>query len=368
MARVSNFNAGPAGLPLPALERARDELLDFAGTGMSIMEHSHRGKAYDAVHHEAIALMRELLGLGDDRHVLFLQGGATQMFAQVPMNFLAPGKSVDYIVSGHWSERAVEEAQLVAGIQGGTVRVAGTSKEGTTFRRLPTPAEISIDPDAVYAHFTTNNTLVGTQWFHEPDVGRVPLVADVSSDLLWRKHDVSKYALMYGGAQKNVGPSGVTIVIVTKELLERARTDIPTIFRFKTIAEANSLYNTPPTFGIYLARNVLAWIKSVGGLAQIEAWNREKAALLYGALDDAPDYYRAPVAKEARSVMNVVFRLPTPALDEKFAKDAEKAGLVGLKGHRSTGGIRASLYNAVSVADVKKLVAFMTDFEAKNRP
>ncbi len=368
MARVSNFNAGPAGLPLPALERARDELVDFAGTGMSIMEHSHRGKAYSGVHFEAMGLLRELLAVPESHHILFMQGGATQMFAQVPMNFLAPGKSVDYIVTGHWSERAVEEARLVAGIQGGAVRIAASSKEkdGIAYRRLPTPAEIHIDPAAVYAHFTTNNTIFGTQWFAEPDVGSVPLVADVSSDILWRKVDVSKYALMYGGAQKNVGPSGVTIVIVARSMLERARTDIPGPFRFKTFADNDSLYNTPPTFGIYLMRNVLAWIKSVGGLAQIEAWNREKAALLYGAIDAAPDYYGAPVDRSARSVMNVVFRLPTPALDELFVKQAEQAGMVGLKGYRSTGGIRASLYNAVTVADVEKLVAFMKDFAARN--
>ena len=367
MARVTNFNAGPAGLPLPALERARDELVEFAGTGMSIMEHSHRGKAYDAVHNEAIALLRELLGVGDSHQVLFLQGGATQMFAQVPMNFLGAGKSADYIVTGHWSERAVEEARLTAGVLGGTVREAANSKDADgVFRRLPTPAELELDPGAAYAHFTTNNTIFGTQWVAEPEVGSVPLVADASSDILWRKIDVSKYALIYGGAQKNVGPSGVTLVIAAKDMLARARTDIPTVFRFKTYADANSLYNTPPTFGIYLMRNVLAWIKSVGGLAQIEAWNREKAATLYAAIDAAPDFYRAPVVKPDRSVMNVVFRLPTPALDDQFVKDAEKAGMVGLKGYRSTGGIRASLYNAVSVADVQKLVGFMKDFAAKN--
>lgn len=370
MTRVTNFNAGPAGLPLPALERARDELVEFEGTGMSIMEHSHRGKAYDAVHNEALTLLRELYGVPASHHILFLQGGATQMFAQVPMNFLSPGKSVDYLVTGHWSERAVEEAKLVAALQGGAVRIAATTREaeGIAYRRLPAPSEISIDPHATYAHFTTNNTIFGSQWPSEPDVGSVPLVADVSSDILGVKVDVSKYALMYGGAQKNLGPSGVTIVIVAKSMLERARKDIPTPFRFQAYADANSLYNTPPTFGIYLTRNVLAWIKSVGGLPQIEAWNREKAALLYAAIDAEPDYYRAPVAKDARSIMNVVFRLPSAALDEQFVKEAEKAGMVGLKGYRSTGGIRASLYNAVSVADVQKLVAFMRAFAAKNRP
>jgi phosphoserine aminotransferase len=369
MARVSNFNAGPAGLPLPALERARDELVDFAGTGMSIMEHSHRGKAYDGVHTEALSLLRELLAVPESHHVLFLQGGASQMFAQVPMNFLAAGRSADYITTGVWSEKAIAEARVVAALQGGSVREAGTSRDADgLFRRIPRPDEIAVDPGAEYVHFTTNNTIYGTQWAAEPAVGSVPLFADVSSDVLWKKVDVSKYALMYGGAQKNVGPSGVTLVIVAKETLARARKDIPVVFRFSTFAEANSLFNTPPTFGIYLMRNVLAWIKSVGGLDQIEAWNREKAALLYAAIDGQPDYYRGPVEKASRSVMNVVFRLPTPALDEKFAKDAEKAGMIGLKGYRTAGGIRASLYNAVSVDDVKKLVAFMAEFAARNRP
>jgi phosphoserine aminotransferase len=370
MTRVVNFNAGPAGLPLPALERARDELVEFQGTGMSIMEHSHRGKAYDQVHAEALSLLRSLYGVPDSHHILFLQGGATQMFAQVPMNFLAPGKSVDYLVTGHWSERAVEEAKLVAGLQGGTVRIAVNvkEKEGIAFRRIPAASEIAIDPGATYAHFTTNNTIYGSQWASEPDVGGVPLVADVSSDVMGRKVDVSRYALMYGGAQKNLGPSGVTVVIVAKSFLEKARKDIPSPFRFQVYADANSLYNTPPTFGIYLMRNVLAWIRDSGGVEQIEAWNREKARLLYAAIDAAPDYYVGPVEKSARSMMNVVFRLPTPALDEQFVKEATAAGMVGLKGYRSTGGIRASLYNAVSVADVAKLVAFMESFAAKNRP
>jgi phosphoserine aminotransferase len=366
--RVSNFNAGPAGLPTPALERAAAELLDFAGTGMSIMEHSHRGKAYEGVHNEAIALLKELLGIGDDRAVLFMQGGASQQFAIVPMNLLGAGKSADYIVTGHWSERALDEARTVATLLGGAVRQAGSTKDGKTYRRIPAASELQLDPNAAYVHMTTNNTIFGTQWFSEPDVGKVPLVADLSSDFLWRKHDVSKYALMYAGAQKNVGPSGVAVVVIRKDLLEAARKDIPAIFKYTTFAENNSLYNTPPTFGIYLMRNVLAWIKSVGGLAQIEKWNREKGALLYGAIDADADFYRCPVDKAARSLMNIVFRLPSEALEEKFVKDAEKAGMVGLKGHRSVGGIRVSAYNAVSVDDIKKLVGFMKEFSAKNRP
>jgi phosphoserine aminotransferase len=366
--RVSNFNAGPAGLPLPALKRAADELLDYAGTGMSIMEHSHRGKAYEAVHNEAITLLRELLGLGDDRVVLFMQGGASQQFATLPMNFLAAGRSADYLMTGHWSERALDEATKVTALLGGAVRVAASSKDGKTYRRLPKASEIELDSKAAYVHMTSNNTIFGTQWFGEPAVGQVPLVADMSSDFLWRKHDVSKYAMIYAGAQKNVGPSGVCVVIMHKDFLAKARTDLPTIFRYATFAEQNSLYNTPPTFGIYLMRNVLSWIKSVGGLGQIEAWNRQKGALLYAAIDAAPDYYTCPVEPAARSLMNIVFRLPNEALEDTFVKQAEKAGLVGLKGHRSVGGIRVSAYNAVSVADIEKLVAFMRDFAAKNRP
>lgn len=362
MTRVANFNAGPAALPLPVLERAREELLDFAGSGMSIMEHSHRGKVYEKVHDEAIALLRELLGLPDGYHVLFLQGGASQQFAMVPMNLLHPGRSADYVMTGVWSEKALAEAKLL-----GQARVAGTTRtERKTYERIPGQAELELDPGAAYVHITTNNTIFGTQWRREPDVGSVPLVADASSDILSRRIDAGRYALIYAGAQKNLGPSGVTVVVVRKDLVEGARKDIPTMFRYATHAENNSLYNTPPTFGIYLMWLVLRWIKDQGGLAAIEAQNEEKGRLLYGAIDAQPDYFRAPVAKDSRSLMNVVFRLPTEALEEKFVKEATAAGLVGLKGHRSVGGIRASTYNAVSLADVKTLCDFMTTFAAKN--
>lgn len=362
MTRVINFNAGPAGLPLPALERAREELLDFAGSGMSIMEHSHRGKQYEGVHNEAIALLRELLDVPADYEVLFMQGGASHQFAILPMNLLPAGKSADYILTGHWSERAYEEAQLV-----GKVRVAATTKQDKTFRRVPKPSELQLDPQAAYVHITTNNTIYGTQWFAEPDTGKVPLVADMSSDFIWRKHDVRRYGLIYAGAQKNVGPSGVAVVLVRKELVEAGRTDIPVIFRYGTFAKNNSLFNTPPTFAIYLMRNVLAWVKSIGGLAELERRNREKGKVLYDAIDANPEYFRAPVDKDSRSLMNPVFRLPTEALEEQFVKEAQKAGMVGLKGHRSVGGIRVSMYNAVSPDDVRTLVGFMKEFAAKNR-
>lgn len=360
--RIINFNAGPAGLPLPALERARAELLDFQGSGMSIMEHSHRGKEYDAVHNEAISLLTELLGIPDTHQVLFLTGGASQQFAQVPMNFLPPGASADYILTGVWSEKAYEEVLTL-----GQARVAAsTALPDKRHVRIPRQAELKLDPKAAYVHLTSNNTIYGTQWHQWPDVGQVPLVVDMSSDFLWKPTDVSRCAFIYAGAQKNLGPSGVLIAVGRKDFIARGRKDIPKIFRYSTHAENNSLYNTPPTFAIYLCRNVLAWVKEVGGLAQLERWNREKGELLYGALDRLSGFYQAPVERESRSYMNVVFKLPTPELDDRFVAEAKKAGMVGLKGYRSAGGIRASTYNAVTVENVRTLVSFMEEFARKN--
>jgi phosphoserine aminotransferase len=357
MARAHNFNAGPAGLPLPALERAQRELLDYEGTGMSIMEHSHRGKTYEAVHQEAIGLVRELCGVPDSYHVLFLQGGASHQFAMVPLNLLPQGKSADYIVTGGWSEKAYQEAGRV-----GTVRVAATTEENKKYARIPHQDELKLDPQAAYVHMTSNNTLFGTQWHWLPEVGDVPLVADMSSDFLWKKVDVSKFALIYAGAQKNIGPSGVTVVIIRKDITDAARKDIPTIFRYATHASNDSLYNTPPTFAIYLVRNVLAYTKEIGGLDEIERQNRKKGDLLYATIDESPEFFRAPVAKDSRSYMNVVFRLPSEELEKRFVAEAAKEQMVGLAGHRSTGGIRVSTYNAVSYESVEKLVGFMKDF------
>ncbi|MBJ6762073.1 3-phosphoserine/phosphohydroxythreonine transaminase [Myxococcaceae bacterium JPH2] len=357
--RIINFNPGPAAMPLPALERARDELLDFQGSGMSIMEHSHRGKVYEAVHDEAISLLTQMLDIPATHQVVFLTGGAHQQFAQVPMNFLTPAApSADYLVTGGWSEKALEEARYY-----GTPRVAVTTVgPDKRYTRVPTQAELRLDPGAAYVHFTSNNTLFGTQWHTFPEVGNVPLVADMCSDFLWRKFDVSRFALLYAGAQKNLGPSGVTVVVAAKDFMARGRQDIPKVFRYSVHAENNSLYNTPPTLAIYLARNVLGWIRDLGGLDAVERRNREKAALLYAALDKHAGFYRAPVERDSRSVMNAVFYLPTEALDATFAAEALKAGMAGLKGHRSVGGIRASLYNAVSVEDVRALVSFMDHF------
>jgi len=356
--RVINFNPGPAGLPLPALERARDELLDFQGSGMSVMEHSHRGREYEAVHEEAKALLTALLGIPASHQVLFLTGGASQQFAQVPMNFLTPDASADYLMTGVWSEKAFDEAKYY-----GSPRIAATTVQPDKhYTRVPRQDELSLHEKAAYVHLTSNNTIYGTQWHTFPDVGRVPLVADMSSDFLWKAFDVSRFGLIYAGAQKNLGPSGVTLVLADKGFIARGRKDIPKFFRYSTHAENNSLYNTPPTFAIYLVRNVLAWMKDVGGLARLEQWNREKAALLYGAIDQHPDFYRAPVERESRSVMNVVFHLPSEELDTTFVAEAKKAGMVGLKGHRTAGGIRVSTYNAVTVDDVRTLVTFMEHF------
>ncbi len=360
--RVINFNAGPAGLPLPALERARDELIDFQGSGMSIMEHSHRGKEYEAVHDEAISLLTGLLDIPASHQVLFLQGGASLQFAMVPMNFLPAGKSADYVLTGTWSEKALDEAKLL-----GKPRVAAsTVTADKRYLRVPKQQEIELDPKAAYVHTTSNNTIFGTQFHTYPDTGAVPHVCDMSSDFIWRKFDVSKFGLVYAGAQKNVGPSGLVVVIADKELIAQGRKDIPKVLRYSTHAENNSLYNTPPTFSIYLMRNVLAHLKELGGLAKVEANNREKAGVLYGALDALSGFYKAPVEKESRSVMNIVFRLPSEALEDRFVSEAKKAGMVGLKGHRSAGGIRVSAYNAVTVEQIKTLVSFMESFAKAN--
>jgi phosphoserine aminotransferase len=362
MARVFNFNPGPAALPLAALERAQSEFVDFKGTGMSILEHSHRGKAYDAVHNEALNLLRELLSIPEDYHVLFLQGGASQQFAVIPMNLLPAAKSADYIVTGAWGKKAFAEAQIV-----GTARLAGSTAE-EKFTRVTKQSELSLDPAAAYVHFTSNETIHGVQFLDAiPETGSVPLVCDMSSDFLWRKIDVRKYGLIYAGAQKNIGPSGVTCVVVRKDLVEAGRTDIPKIFRYKTHADENSLANTAPTFSIYMVRNVLSWLKEQGGLEAIEKKNREKARLVYGLIDARKDYFKGPVQTDSRSVMNIVFRLPTPELEAKLIADAAAAGFVGLKGHRSVGGIRISSYNAVPLEGIQNLVAYLEDFAAKNK-
>jgi len=370
MNRKINFNAGPAALPLPALERARDEFLDFAGSGMSVMEHSHRGKEYEAVHDEAIALVRELLGVPASYEVLLLQGGATALFAQIPMNLLEKGATAQYLVTGAWGEKALGEAKIVSAMFGASVAVqslgVGEGKE-KSYTRVPAPSGVKVDPGSAYLHITSNETIHGVEFNVDgsrafPATGGVPLIADMSSDFLWRPFDVTKFGLVYAGAQKNIGPSGVVVVVVSKELVEKGRKDIPKIFQFRTHAENKSLYNTPPTFGVYMVRNVLSWLKGQGGLAKMEEVNRKKAARLYGVIDGNPEFYRSPVERESRSVMNVVFRLPSPELEERFIAEAKKQGMIGLKGHRSVGGIRVSAYNAVSFEWVNTLAGFMEAF------
>ncbi len=370
MSRTINFNAGPAALPLPALTRARDELLDFAGSGMSVMEHSHRGKEYEAVHDEAIALVRELLGVPADYEVLLLQGGATALFAEIPMNLLEKGKTAQYLITGSWGEKALGEAKLVSAMFGAGVSVqnigTGDGKE-KSYTRVPAPPEVKVDPAAAYLHITSNETIHGVEFNADrsrafPDTGNVPLVADMSSDFLWRPFDITKFGLVYAGAQKNIGPSGVVVTVISKELLERGRKDIPKIFQFRTHAENKSLYNTPPTFGVYMVRNVLAWLKAQGGLAGMERVNRKKAERLYGVIEGNAQFFRSPVERESRSVMNVVFRRPSEELEAQFIAEAKKRGMVGLKGHRSVGGIRVSMYNAAPYEWVDTLAGFMEEF------
>jgi len=357
MTRVHNFNAGPAALPLPVLERAQRDMVEFEGSGMSLLEHSHRGKVYEAVHNQAGALLRELVGISDDYEVLFLQGGASFQFAQIPMNFLHAGKSADYLLTGVWSKKALSEAKLL----GKSRAAADTSKDGV-FTRIPRQDELKLDAEAAYVHMTTNNTIFGTQWHYDPEVGKVPLIADMSSDFLWKPFDMNRYAMVYAGAQKNIGPSGLAVVVLRKDFLATGRKDIPVILRYDTHAENQSLYNTPNTFAIYMVRNVLEHMKAQGGLAAVEKLNREKAGLLYGAIDGDADFWRCPVEKDSRSTMNVVWRLPSEELEERFVKEATKNGMVGLKGHRSAGGIRASIYNAVPLESVAALVEFMAAF------
>jgi phosphoserine aminotransferase len=365
MYRTMNFSAGPAALPLPALERAREELLDFAGSGMSVMEHSHRGKQYEAVHDEALALLRELLAVPKSHDILFLQGGASMEFALVPMSFLSPGASADYVITGAWGLKAHAEAAAWATMTGSRVRVAASTRPDG-FRAIADPEVAQLDASAAYVHWTSNETIHGVQYLASPRFGGSPQICDMSSDLLWRKIDVAPLSLIYAGAQKNIGPSGVTVVIAQHDFIEHGRTDLPPILQYRAYAEANSLLNTPPTFAIYLVRNVALWLKGLGGLDAIERRNRAKAAVLYGVIDDAPGFYRCPVEKASRSVMNVVFRLPTEQLEDKFLEEAKRHEMVGLKGHRSVSGIRASLYNAVEPDWVAALAELMTDFARRN--
>ena len=369
MGRVHNFGAGPAALPLPVLEQVREELLDFRGSGMSILEASHRGARYTEVHEGAISLLRELIGgaaQGDGYEVLFFGGGARTQFGLVPWNLMPPGGAADYLVTGHWAEMAAAEAA-----KRGTVRVAWSSA-ASGHDRVPAPEELDpgrIDPPlgagAAYVHVTSNNTIFGTQLDVFPDLGSAPLVCDLSSDALSRPLDLSRFGLLYAGAQKNLGPAGVTVVIVRRDLLERSPPELPDTLSYARMAAKRSLLNTPPVFAIYVLGLVLRHLRDRGGLAAAAERNEEKAVLLYRAIDGSGSFYRGHARPDSRSRMNVTFRLPSPELEERFVAEAAAAGLSGLKGHRSVGGIRASLYNAVELESVRALVGFMADFAGR---
>ena len=357
--RIFNFSAGPAVLPLPVLEEAQRELVSLPGVGMSVMEISHRSKAFDEIIGRADSGLRELLGVPENYHILFLQGGASLQFSMIPMNLLPKDGSADYIVTGSWGKKAVKEAK-----REGAVNIAATMADGG-FTRTPGQDELKLDAKAAYVHLTTNETIEGVEWKGEPDVGDVPLIADASSDILSHRIPVEKYALIYAGAQKNMGPSGVTLVIIRDDLLQRIPDNLHTMLDYRTHVENKSLYNTPNTWGIYIIDLVCKWLKAKGGLDGMERENEEKAKLLYDAID-ATQFYRGHADADSRSIMNITFRLPSEELEKKFANEATAAGLDGLKGHRSVGGIRASIYNAFPRAGVEALVSFMQEFERKN--
>ncbi len=359
MARILNFSAGPAVLPEPVLQQAAAEMLDWHGSGMSVMEMSHRGKEFIAIHAQAEADLRELMAIPKNYKVLFLQGGASAQFAVVPMNLLRGKTNADYINTGQWSKKAITDAKKYC-----KVNVAASS-EADNYTRAPKQAEWKLDPDAAYVHLTTNETIGGVEFHWIPDTGSVPIVADMSSHILSRPMDVSRYGLIYAGAQKNIGPAGVTIVIVRDDLLGQALPVTPTVFDYKVQAENDSMSNTPSTYGIYVAGLVFQWLKKQGGMTAMEQINRAKAGLLYDYLDQT-EFYQSPVAKDDRSLMNIPFTLRNADLDKVFIQETEAAGLTQLKGHRSVGGMRASIYNAMPIEGVQTLVQFMREFERKN--
>ena len=356
--RVFNFNAGPAALPLAVLEEVRDDLISYKGEGLSVMEMSHRSKTFDSIIKEAEELAKEVYNIPTGYRMIFMQGGATLQFAAVPLNLLGANQSADYINTGSWSTKAIQEAEKL----GKNVNVIASSKE-ENFNYIP--SSFSVNSNAAYLHITSNNTIFGTQWTTYPDTGSVPLVSDMSSDIGCRPFDISKFGLIYAGAQKNMGPSGVTFVIIREDLMEKSPADIPTMTNYKALGGKDSLYNTPPTFGIYILKLVLQWVKNGGGLDKLGEINQTKAGMIYDLLDSG-EFYKATVGKDSRSIMNVTFRLPSEDLEKDFVAKAAEQGMIGLKGHRSVGGVRASIYNAVSLEAVKALTEFMKEFEKSN--
>ena len=354
--RIFNFSAGPAVLPLPVLEEAQRDLVSLPGVGMSVMEISHRSKTFETILGQTIEDIRALAGVPAAYRILLLQGGASLQFSMVPMNLLTAGRAADYVDTGTWADKAIKEARKV-----GTVNVTGSTK-ADRYSRIPSPNEMALTPDAAYVHITTNNTIEGTEWKALPDTGGAPLVADASSDIFSGPVDVSRFGLLYAGAQKNLGPSGVTLVLVREDLLERSQPSLPTMMNYRVLAENNSLYNTPNTFGVYILGLTMKWLKSLGGLQGIKQINERKAGKLYAEIDRT-GFYRGTAQKDSRSLMNVTFRLPTVDLEKRFEREATAAGLDGLKGHRSVGGMRASIYNAFPEEGVGALVEFMKEFE-----
>ena len=359
MERVYNFSAGPSMLPLEVLEKAANEMTNCNGTGMSVMEMSHRSKAYQTIIDEAESLMRSLMNIPDDYYVLFLQGGASSQFSMIPLNLMKTGKA-DYVVTGQWAKKAYEE-----GCRYGDAYMVASSKD-KTFSYIPKLDKSMFREDADYVHITLNNTIYGTKYNNIPDTGNVPLIADISSCILSEELDVSKFAMLYAGAQKNIGPAGLTVVIIRKDLVGNAMENTPVMFNYQIHADNGSMYNTPPTYSIYICKLVLEWIKNMGGVKEIEKINVEKANILYNYLDSS-DFFKGTVAKEDRSLMNVPFLSPSDELNKKFIAEASEAGFVNLAGHRSVGGMRASIYNAMPVEGVKALVEFMKKFEAENK-
>jgi phosphoserine aminotransferase len=358
MTRVHNFGAGPAALPLPVLEKAQAELTDFGGGGMSIMEMSHRSKGYDAVHQAAIAGVRRLMNVSENYEILLLQGGASHQFAMIPLNLRGADQCADYVASGSWASKAIKEAKLT-----GAVNVVWDGKEDN-YTRMPSAADLKPTPGAAYLHICSNETIEGVR-FTEWPVGGAPLIADMSSEIMSRVIDVSNFGLIYAGAQKNLGPSGLALVIIRKDLIDRVPVPVPFFLRYKTHAAEQSLYNTPNTWAIYLLKLVTDWLTEKGGVAAIEKINEDKARLLYDQIDSS-GFCKPHAQKAWRSTMNVTWRLPTEALEEQFVKEAKAVGMEGLKGHRSVGGIRASIYNACPTESVQTLVDFMKDFERRN--
>ncbi|QGQ95273.1 3-phosphoserine/phosphohydroxythreonine transaminase [Paenibacillus psychroresistens] len=357
--RSYNFNAGPAALPLEVLKQAQEQFVDYNGIGMSIMEVSHRSKEYEQINDETQQLMSELLGLPAGYKVLFITGGASTQFTMIPMNLLTAGKTGSYIMTGAWAEKAYQEAQLV-----GEVSISASSREGGLLN-MPAIADIKAPSNSAYVHITSNETISGTQFNDFPNTGEIPLIADMSSDILSRQIDASKFAMIYAGAQKNLGPSGVTVVIVREDLLKNEPKNLPTMLRYSTHLKNNSLYNTPPVYSVYMVNLVLKWIKANGGLAGIEAKNREKTALIYNTIDNSNGFYEGMVEKADRSLMNITFKLQSEELEKQFLKEAAASSFVGLAGHRSIGHLRASTYNAVPYESCKALAEFMQQFQSK---